>query len=215
MSSLSAAQQQFVDQVAQGTGLDPSVVAAWVAQESGWGTTEGGSNYLNIGPGYSYPSVSQAAAATVDLITSSPDYAGIAGSAGQSPAEQIAQITASPWDAGHYSATDASGQPYNTLLATYNSQGNVQAVDTGFFSSVLNFLGQNSPVAGGVAAMGLAQGGGASVLSGIGTGWVKDLVTGLFNVMFVVAGLGLIVLGLARVFPGITKTVETAVPVAA
>lgn len=104
MPSLSGDEASFVAAVVAGTGLQNAVVTAWVACESGWGTSKPGSNYLNIGPGRSYPSVSAAAAATVQQITTSPNYTGIvAAAATANGGAQIAAIKASPWDAGHYS----------------------------------------------------------------------------------------------------------------
>jgi murein DD-endopeptidase MepM/ murein hydrolase activator NlpD len=114
-AALSNPQQQFVSGVAAGTGLDQGVLTAWVAQESGWNKTKTDSNYLNIGPGRAYASVKEAIDATVKLLTGSKSYAPIL--AAKTPETQIDAITVSPWDAGHYGAT----QGKNRLRDTYNT----------------------------------------------------------------------------------------------
>lgn len=194
MSTLSFDQQVYADNVASQTGLDLGVVQAWVAQESGWGVTKGDNNYLNIGPGYSYPTVAQASTAAATLLNTSGYYAGIRQAIPGGPAAQIDAIAQSPWDAGHY------GLPAtNNLAATYDSMGTVTAVPT-----------TGEAVAGAASAtetglLSSALGGIASLF--FGSGWVNALFKGLLYIVFTVGGLALVVLGLARMFPGVTKTV--------
>ena len=108
--ALTPDQQTYANLVAQGTGLDQTVVNAWAAQENG-----PPDNVLNIGPGRHYGSVQAGADAAIALIRQSSAYAGIRNSTSQPPIIQIAAISASPWDAAHY----ANGA---NLVNTYNSQ---------------------------------------------------------------------------------------------
>lgn len=99
---LSAEQRRYRDRVAARTGLDRDVVTAWIAAESGWQTTKPGHNYLNIGPGRTYPSVNAAADAVAVLVNGSDHYAGIRAARRRSGLHQIRAIGSSPWDAGRY-----------------------------------------------------------------------------------------------------------------
>lgn len=109
--ALTPDQQTYAHLVAQGTGLDQSVVNAWVAQENG-----PPDNVLNIGPGRHYGSVQAGADAAIALIRQAPAYAGIRNSISQPPIIQIAAISASPWDGKVHYANGAN------LVNTYNSQ---------------------------------------------------------------------------------------------
>ncbi|HXJ62439.1 MAG TPA: hypothetical protein VNN79_01680 [Actinomycetota bacterium] len=110
---------RFAARLAAMTGLDPRVTAAWVRAENNGG---GLHNWLNVssdgGKSYSgaptianvkgarfsaFPNLGAALSETAYWINSMSNFAGIKGSAGKSPAAQIAAIMASPWDQAHYS----------------------------------------------------------------------------------------------------------------
>lgn len=123
--ALTATQSQFAQQVAQLTGLNPTVVSAWVNAEvggtdgNGWGQF----NYLNMSQYKGgFPSVSAAASAAANQISTSSYYTGIMNAARTGdPQAQLQAIAASPWDAGHY--TGSSGVQGSNLVASYNSMG--------------------------------------------------------------------------------------------
>jgi hypothetical protein len=94
---LSPDQTRYVDLVVKATGLERTVVTAWVGQESGWGTNKAGHNYLNIGPGRTYASTEMAAAAAAGLINASSYYVGIRAAIPAGGAAQIKAIGESPW----------------------------------------------------------------------------------------------------------------------
>jgi hypothetical protein len=105
-------QAQFGTYFAQYTGLDPSVVHAWLLHEQAPGSpaTPGSSNWLNIGytdagPNASYwgiaklPAKAAARASAAWLKINQPS---IAASAGQSPQAQAQAIIDSGWASSHY-----------------------------------------------------------------------------------------------------------------
>lgn len=131
----------FIQQVAQATGLQPGVVAAWVRAESGaqGSGAYGGFNYLNLtakgSAGWSgvpitgsyasnggtgnfatFGSVDDAAAETAWWIQHMSNYSGIRATAGKPAPVQLAAIARSPWDAGHYGG---NGQ---NLVGAYNAE---------------------------------------------------------------------------------------------
>lgn len=115
VGDLSSAQRTYRDVVVRGTGLHRDVVTAWIGAESGWDMTKPGHNYLNIGPGRTYPSPKHAANAVVKLISSSGHYGGIRDAIRSGdPARQVKAITVSPWDAGRY------GGDGSRLINVYN-----------------------------------------------------------------------------------------------
>lgn len=99
MAALSNDAEVYRNAVVAATGLDSRLVTAWIACESGWGITKAGHNYLNIGPGRSYPDVATAARDVVSTL-----HNGLYGPvlAAQGPQAQAEALKASPWDAGHY-----------------------------------------------------------------------------------------------------------------
>jgi cell wall-associated NlpC family hydrolase len=115
-SVLNPKQARFVSTLSQLSGLDPHVVSAWtLAEESGGAAAQraasGNMNWLNYsagtGPGgrFDHPewkTPEQAATAIAKELKTSSFYKGIAATAGKSPAEQLAAISASPWDVAHY-----------------------------------------------------------------------------------------------------------------
>lgn len=112
---------QFVQGLAQATGLDPKVVAAWVDAEGAYSASgTGGFNFLNVrakgARGYSgvpipttssggfaqFYSVGDAVQETAYWINQMPNYATIRSATHLRPRSQLAAIAASPWDTGHY-----------------------------------------------------------------------------------------------------------------
>ncbi len=94
---LSPDQSRYVDLVSSETGLARIVVVAWVGAESHWGTNKAGHNYLNIGPGRTYPTTEQAAASVAGLINDNSLYYGVKDSIPAGPAAQVQAIGESPW----------------------------------------------------------------------------------------------------------------------
>ena len=140
--SVADAEATFVAGVSQATGIDPRVVLAWVRLEGAYakGGT-GGYNFLNLRPYSSDVGVTKITSgnfdnfATVqDAITSTvarlrqPFASGILATAAKkpTPAQQIAAIAASGWDAGHYGGT---GGP-NLLSELASIFGSKAAGDT-------------------------------------------------------------------------------------
>lgn len=122
LGDLSSGQQRFAAAVSAGTGLDPVVVKAWIGSESGWGVTKGNNNYLNVGPGQQFTSVEQAAAKVVQMVNTSPRYAGIRASIAAGPVAQVKAIQDSPWDAGRYGG--------GRLLTVYSQLSGAPGADT-------------------------------------------------------------------------------------
>jgi hypothetical protein len=84
----------FAQQVSRGTGLNETVVDAWVLAEGG-----PDDNPLNIGPGQHFGSPISAAAAVVRLLHQ-PLYTSVLSAANHTPEEQITAIANSPWNGG-------------------------------------------------------------------------------------------------------------------
>jgi hypothetical protein len=125
-STLTSAQQQFASRLAADTGLDPSVVSAWLlAEESGGAAqsrqAQSNNDWLNIGytaratDGSSdsiWSNPITAADATAGWLkgqntipgygTASSGIQGILGTVGQSPAAQIAALQNSGWASSGY-----------------------------------------------------------------------------------------------------------------
>jgi hypothetical protein len=199
LGDLSPDQARFAATVAKGTGLDPTVVAAWIGAESGWGVTKAGSNYLNIGPGRTYASTDQAAAATAELIGSSQNYTGIRSAVPAGPAAQVKAIEASPWDANHYgggglgqiwgqlySAGGPNLSPDQSITLVGDKKNPLQQIlegavpGAGVLGDIFGALNLKNPAE---AAAGAVLGGAVPI--------------GL-QLLFIGAGLGLIVMGLSR-----------------
>ncbi len=214
LGTLSPAQLAYAETLATQTGLAPAVVTTWIGRESGWDVTNASNNYLNIGPGYTFSTPQQGAAAAAQLINTSSYYSGIRQAAASgNPTAQIAAIQSSPWDAGHYGGTLSAD--YQDVLSAAGPQGAAAATTTSWWSDILGYLGGAlSGVPGSSTANGTAPSNpGTDVLSGL-SGIATDLnpltwkKTAL-QIVFVVAALGLIALGVARMFPGVTRTVTT------
>lgn len=123
---------RFANGVAAQTGLDPRVIVAWGQLETGGNPI--GHNWLNERPGSGgrgfsgvpegsspggfaeFNSTQDAITETAYWINNFSNYAGVKSSGGKPPAQEIAAIAASPWDAGHYGG---SGGP--NLLREFNS----------------------------------------------------------------------------------------------
>ena len=209
----------FVQEVARGTGLDPRVILEWIRVEGAYapGGT-GGFNFLNLRPYSSdvgvagqspggfdrFTNVDAAAVSTIRRIRQPFlwDALGPVVAKKGSPAEEIAAIGRSGWDAGHYQ--EGGGAPGSSIAnrfigdygqAAYGSApagpGAVAAHGTGPGST-----GATS-VAGDVAG---AAGGAASAVGGAIAGpfaWVEKLVKVIFGPRGLQMGAGflLVILG--------------------
>jgi hypothetical protein len=196
VGSLSPDQARFAAGVAKTTGLDPTVVAAWIGAESGWGVTKPGSNYLNIGPGRTYASTDQAAAATAELIGSSQNYTGIRSAVPAGPAAQVKAIEASPWDAGHY-----GGGGLETVWSQLYGAGGPQLLDAQGTSDPTAVLADQklNPLLLGPGLLGKILGQLGGKASEKVAGVVLSAVAPLgLQLLFIGAGLGLVVMGLSR-----------------
>jgi len=134
--------EQFIDLVAQMSGLSRAVLSTWVQAEGG-----PNDNPLNIGPGRHYGSASNAAAATLRVLHQS-NMSMILRAAHGSDQQQIDAIAYSPWDTGHTGLDTAVKRHYLALL-------------TGVYKSI---TGHGFAGGGG----GGGGGGGAGFLAGIG-----------------------------------------------
>jgi len=178
---LSAPQRDYAARVASGTGLNRRVVTAWVAQESGWSTIKDGHNYLNIGPGRTYPSVAAAAQAAVQLLQHDR-YAAIR--AARTPRGQLDAIVQSPWDQDRYHHTlGADGQITSRLHRTYESIGTLTQGEIDTEEELAGVISGSLPH--------LAELLGLSNLA-------DEALQVLLVVLFAAAALGLIVLALWR-----------------
>lgn len=168
---------RFVDLVAAGTGLNRTVVVAWVGAETPWGSTKSNHNYLNVGPGQNFTSVEQAANRVVSLITSSPLYAGVRAAIPAGPLAQAKAIEDSPWDAGHY------------------GRGRLQALYTQLAGSAAP---TGAPGAPGATPVGFGVPGVGDIAGPVVGKVFELLVPAGLQLLLSTAALGLIALGLVR-----------------
>lgn len=180
MPDLSGDAQTYANAVSAATGLDSRVVTAWIACESGWGITKPGHNYLNIGPGRTYPDVGSAARDVAATLNNGLYGDVLAASGG--PA-QLAALKASPWDAGHY-----SGGCFDQVYASLAGTGAAVAA-----TSTAQLAGWGLPSIPGVD----------SVLGFFADAFDLDAIFGQVLVVvvsgvFLTAAFGIIVLGLNR-----------------
>ena len=111
--------QPFIDRLSSQTGLDKSVVAAWVKMEQGVNnnvlgiTSASAKTPSNTHGLLKFSSQSAAADATAALLKRSSNYRGIVASFGQSPSAQAEAIARSPWHLGGAGTKAAGGaSPY-------------------------------------------------------------------------------------------------------
>jgi hypothetical protein len=132
MPTLTSSAETFATGVATGTGLNPDVVRAWVANESAWGRGnragqyEGGGsrafNFLNYGicdgcDDQRFGSITDAIRTVVAQLKRRRDYyGGVLASVNGTPADQISAIAASPWASGHY-----GGEGGPALVSAYKA----------------------------------------------------------------------------------------------
>lgn len=196
LGDLSSDQQRYLGAVVAGTGLDATVVRAWIGKESGWGVTKASHNYLNIGPGRTYTSTEQAAAAVARLINTSSYYAGIRAAIPAGPVAQVQAIQESPWDAARYGGNGL--MVVYEALARAGAAGPVAAVPAQL-AGIPN-LGPHNPLLpfelpklfGGLPGFVTEP------LSDAGKAIVEQLLPGMLGLVFTLAAFGLIALGLAR-----------------
>jgi hypothetical protein len=178
---LSPDQARFVDQVTAATGLDRNVVVAWVGSESVWGSYKPTHNYLNIGPGRTYVSVDQAAAAAASLINGSPNYAGIRAAIPAGPAAQVSAIGASVWG----TSGSVLGRVWAQLTGA-PTDGATPATSVG--------LPNPLDVPGAIGGLVTGKLGKALGLDAVAAGVLRAGMT----IVFTIGALGLIALGLNR-----------------
>ena len=100
---LSEDQARYRAALEAATGLDRTVITSWIGAESGWNRSKSDHNYLNIGPGRTYSSTTEAAQDAARVLQEFDWYSGIREAiAAGDPAQQVNAIWMSPWDAGHY-----------------------------------------------------------------------------------------------------------------
>lgn len=171
----------FIAQLAQATGLDPKVIAAWVQVEGAYAPNGTGHyNFLNLrakspAQGYSgvalagqstngfaqFLSVQDAVQETAYWINHFGNYAGIRASTKLGPKSQIAAIAASPWDAGHYNGG-------RSLLSAYSS---LTSKGSSWLSSITHAVGKGLVDAG----TGNPLGAGLDVAKGLGLGGIPGV----------------------------------------
>jgi hypothetical protein len=125
-------QQDFVStygpiagDIAQATGLDPSLVLGQAALESGWGKSMTGNNPWGLSPGgklATYPDVGTAAQAYVDLMKT-PRYAGVAASS--DPTDQAKALVAG----GYNTANPAYASTLTNMTNIVKNQVGVPGAD--------------------------------------------------------------------------------------
>src|ERR1035437_4854184 len=109
----------FINNLSALTGLDKSVVAAWVSMEQGvnnnvLGITSASAKTASNTHGLlSFTNQAAAASATANLLKTSSNYTGIIASTSGSPSQQALAIAKSPWHLGAAGVKAAGGvDPY-------------------------------------------------------------------------------------------------------
>lgn len=174
----------FIERVAQLTGLDKTVVAAWVKAEGAYAPNgTGGNNFLNVRESTSksgvplagttskgfaqFHSAEDAAKETAHLINTSGNYLGIRQATKLGPKSQLAAIAASPWDSGHYGGGRNLYNDYASL-----TKGGGGGIDWGgIFGGATRVVGDiANPVGGAADVAGLIPGiPGIGSIPGVGT----------------------------------------------
>ncbi len=123
----------YAIQAGNATGLDPGVILAQWAEESGWGTAAPGDNYAGITDpttgGFADYSSRQAFEQAYVSVVEQPNMSVITSTASKtaSPLAQALAVGQSPWDAGHYLDSGVQG---GKLIDVYNEMfGSDQASD--------------------------------------------------------------------------------------
>jgi hypothetical protein len=222
---LSPDQSSYVDRVASGTGLDRRVVVAWVGSESGWNVNKPGHNYLNVGPGETYPSVAQAAARVVGLIEGSTNYYGIRAAIPAGPAAQVQAIGQSKWGTNPTALTSVYSQlagGSGPVVQPVNWLSDAAGAATGAILDPFGLLGAAGGAVGGAVA-----GAAGDVAGGVVGEVVKDLGPVLLEagltIVFTVAAFALLAMGInqltgqapKKIFDTVSGAASTAAGVAA
>lgn len=192
---LNRSQLDFAASLSKITGLNEYVVEAWeLAEEpASRDPAAQGYNWLNIGPGVRYGSDAEAVQATARFLQGS-FYTGIRSAAKSgTPAQQLAAIAASPWDAGHYGSS--SGNPLGNLGGTYQIVSSKKVTGDVITSGIEAVLGAPGKAVGAVTSTA------GSVAGALGK--LTDPSVWL-SAGFVLAGLVLMVMGALRLFTGNT-----------
>lgn len=195
---------QFANGVASQTGIDPRVVYAWAQQETGGHAY--GHNWLNLRPYHQnqggstddvgvvavqnnfdrFGSVQEAITSTVHRLNQ-PFASGIVAAREQTPAQEIAAIAQSGWDAGHYGGAAAGGPNLrNTFSSIYGAPALGSAAQKG------------AKVSGSTGSAGTGLGVGSIPVVGGAISGIGDAFTFLTSWRFaeVLGGFVLVLLGL-------------------
>lgn len=213
VGDLSPDQARYVDIVASATGLARTVVVAWVGAESGWGINKAGHNYLNVGPGETFPSVEQAAARAAGLVNASNRYTGIRTAIPAGPGAQAQAIGASPWGTNPTLLSSVYGQ----LAGTTTADGTPTIQDVGFWEDQWQgFLDSFGVTIGGHPEKALPYLGDAAKAAGGALGLDAGAIVGAgLTLVFTVAAFAVIAMAVNRLTgappKGVFDTVSGAV----
>jgi hypothetical protein len=188
-------------------GVPPSVLAAQVQAESGGtggfvnGAGYGG--YFGLSAGTPY-GASGAAVTSAELTGTSPSgFDTQAETAAAEDASLLARYGGSTTEMER--AYQGGGGEGTAVFASDHVPTSVPvATLTGLNWNPGDGFGIPGTIGG---AVGSAAG---AAVSGLGSAILHDLGPLMLKVVFVVAGLGLVVLGISRMFPGVTRTVTSA-----
>lgn len=208
LGDLSADARRFAASFAAATGLRPDVVVAWVGTESGWGTTKASRNYLNVGPGEAYPSTDAAVARTARLLNESPRYAAIRAAIPAGGPAQVRAIGASAWGTNAALLDQVYRQLQNRPLPLPALATAAPKEPDGVVDRARDVVDRARDVVDDALDGGLVDDPAAAVgrtVAGVGgfvgdrlAAVVDDAAAAALTVVFTVAALGLIALGLSR-----------------
>jgi len=145
-------------------------------------------------------------------------YPGTAATPGNNP--PVASLAS--WDQGVAVTAGRLSQPFASgIVSVLQSNGSVGELSSAVVASGwgTSSFGLNTAGEGTVSAnAGLIPGGGTAGATSSSTGAPGGIEGEIFKValyvVFTLGGIGLVILGLARIFPGVTRTVTEAVPIA-
>ncbi|MCL2393251.1 MAG: hypothetical protein FWC87_01080 [Acidimicrobiaceae bacterium] len=215
------------------SGVDPAILAAIDQAESagevsGAGiNAEGYGGYFGLGAGTQYPGGASVSSAT--LNTNSPaSFTAQAEVAADEFASLLQQTGGNVYAAeSKYQGGSSEGtqifselgvpQSENTAVLTSWTSKLGKAVGQGAGAVVSEATGAGIPGVSTIrnAITGAVTGGAESAVSGLTSGLSKSVLSIVLTGVFVLGALGLIVLGLTRLFPGVSTTVTKALPLAA
>lgn len=218
--TLTKAQVSWVDDVApdavtaaEQTGVNPFVILAQWAVETGYGTDQKnwvrGHNYAGVSPGgqvASYPDRAHGLASYIHELNSSY-YADVRNAGATHPEAQLDALAKSPWASGHY--RDRAGVVGGSLRSASGEIVNAPLPDV-LSKWEPGVLGQATPINPPDVA-GAVGGALSSAIGGLAAPFARIAFTGTF----LIAGLGLVVLGVWRtVQPVRDRARDAAEPIA-